>query len=571
MIPLLAQFVAPPLQPGPVRLPGQDGLRQERPASRDGVLVPPRELQPSVEPPAGAPPLRPRFPLVGEPVKTVPISGLPEVRGLTVYSPEIVRRTLAPCASVSDPAERLRSCAAALTARLVADGYINSRVYVKSTPLPGRLEVVEGNVAEVRVNGGDPRLNRRVQRLLRPLQGQALNLPRVERDLQLLRRQPGVNRVQGRLSRLGSDPSQASLAVNLPPGRPPWQGQFALRNDGNDGSGEGRAVATLLKPSLAVDGDSLLLYGELNASDAPDLGTVIGSLSYTIPLADTLSLTGAFGYTRRNLVELSDPLDGFSTSQYQGLVQLEWVFHETLRQRWSLFAGYSGNRSNNYLDDAVLPEVLPESVRKPSNGYLRLGVNGSGVSDRAGWSGTAFLLQGIAAATPATQRQELDAVGIEPGQATAIGALVTGSWAFAPSWQLNVRAGGQVAFQPLTTPMQFTLGSDVGLRGLPGQLISGDNGWLATGEVSWTFWQKGNQALQLVPFIGAGGVRTDLPDVSFSETVGSGGVLARWLYGTSWEVEVGWVEQFSSNDNLGAWTDDWALGQGFYGKIQYSF
>jgi hemolysin activation/secretion protein len=319
-----------------------------------------------------------------------------------------------------------------------------------------------------------------------------------------------------------------------------------------------------------VGGDSLLLYGELNASDAPELGSVITSLSYTLPLADTLSLTGAFGYSRRNLVELSDPLDGFSTSQYQGLVQLEWVFHETLRQRWSLFAGYSGNRSNNYLDDAVLPEVLPESVRKPSNGYLRLGVNGSGVSDRAGWSGTAFLLQGIAAATPATQRQELAVAGIDPGQATAIGGLVTGSWAFAPSWQLNVRAGGQVAFQPLTTPMQFTLGSDVGLRGLPGQLISGDNGWLATGEVSWTFWQKGNQALQLVPFIGAGGVRTDLPDFSFSDTVGSGGVLARWLYGNSWEVELGWVEQFSTNDNLGSWTD-WALGQGFYGKIQYSF
>jgi hypothetical protein len=35
-------------------------------------------------------------------------------------------------------------------------------------------------------------------------------------------------------------------------------------------------------------------------------------------------------------------------------------------------------------------------------------------------------------------------------------------------------------------------------------------------------------------------------------------------------VELGWVEQFSTNDNLGSWTD-WALGQGFYGKIQYSF
>ena len=60
---------------------------------------------------------------------------------------------------------------------------------------------------------------------------------------------------------------------------------------------------------------------------------------------------------------------------------------------------------------------------------------------------------------------------------------------------------GQVAFNELTSDMGFGLGSDVGLRGLPGTLISGDNGWLST-ELNWTFWQNSKNALQLVPFMG---------------------------------------------------------------------
>jgi hemolysin activation/secretion protein len=485
-----------------------------------------------------------------------------------VYGPEEVRRILAPCAAIADPGERLQACAEALNARLKADGFINSRAYVQES-MAG-LEVVEGRIVEVRVEGGSAWQRRRVQRLIEPLRGSVLRIPGVEGDLQLLRRQPGLTRVVGRLNRLGSDASQASLTIVLPQGGQPWQGEVSLRNDGNNASGELRTHATLLKPSLARGGDTLLLYGELNASDESDLGAAIASISYTYPLADPLLLTGALGYSRRNLVELEDPFDGFSTSQYQGLVQLEWVFRETLRQRWSFFAGYSANRSNSYLDDAVLPSLLPESVRRPSNGYLRLGVNGSGLGEQTLWSGTAYLLQGIAAATPGDQREELAGVGIEPGRATAIGGVIAAAWSFAPGWQINLRTGGQIAFHPLTTPMQFTIGSDVGLRGLPAQLISGDDGWLGSGELAWTAWRNDRQAIQLVPFVGAGWVRTELPDITFSDTVGAGGILVRWLEGDSWEAEVGWVEQFSADDNLGTW-QDWALGEGLYARIQYRF
>ena len=88
--------------------------------------------------------------------------------------------------------------------------------------------------------------------------------------------------------------------------------------------------------------------------------------------------------------------------------------------------------------------------------------------------------------------------------------------------------------------------------------------------MAWTVWRKGGQGVQLVPFLGAGGVSTNVDGIRFSGTVGSGGLLARWTSDAGWLVELGWVEQFSTADNPGVWTD-WALGNGLYAKVQYRF
>lgn len=118
--------------------------------------------------------------------------------------------------------------------------------------------------------------------------------------------------------------------------------------------------------------------------------------------------------------------------------------------------------------------------------------------------------------------------------------------------------------------MRFTLGSDVGLRGLPGQLVSGDSGWLSTAELAWTFWQNPHHSLQLVPFVGAGGIRTSIPGGRITDTVGSAGLLVRWQAEPAWVMELGWVDQFSTDDSDGPW-NDWALGKGLYGRVQYRF
>ena len=491
-----------------------------------------------------------------------------------MYPPTEVERILNGCGrSAPNAAERLKQCAAALTARLVADGYVNTRVYVNDSQTPGQLEVVEGRIVELRVKSQDQRLARKVQRLLLPLQGSILNLGKVGEQLQLLKRFPGISNVRGNLSRLGSDPAQGVFTVSLERGSTPWQGEVSIRNDGSNGSGEARAVATVVKADLATAGDTLLLYGELDSDSTPSLGAVISSVSYTFPISDTWSFTSSFGYSRRNLVELPGEI---ASNQFQGLGQLEWVFHETLSQRWSLFASFSGNRSNTYLSGRAFPQIapatgrVPEKDRAPRNGYLRMGMNANGLNGGVGWGGSAYVLQGIASATNTQQRQELALVGIDPGQATALGGLVSAAWGIAPRWLLSMRAAGQWALAPLMSSMQFTVGSDAGIRGLPGQLISGDSGWLGTAEATWTAWQGKRNRAQLVPFIGVGGIQTPLKGKTLSDTIGSYGLLARWLQGDNWQFELGWVDQFQTNQNIGVWTD-WALGKGLYAQIKYRF
>lgn len=559
---LLAQLVAPPLQPGPVRLPEEMPLQQQRPQTP----TPERPIFPLPES-APEPSPSPEQPKEQEP-RDGELSPAPIIEGQTPYSPEQLRQILSQCRRRS-PAETLLACAAALTARFTADGYVNTRVFTRPTPPPGVLTVVLGRIAELRISSSDEALARTVRSRLRTLQGQVLNLPSLERQLLLVRSLPGVGQIKGSLGRLGSDPTEAILNLAIDPAPAPWNGDFSVRNDGNAGSGEWRGVGILVKNSLATRGDTFLIYGELNADQQAELGATITSLSYTLPLAERLNFTSSFGYSQRNLVELPG---SFSFRQYQGLGQLEWTVHQGLNQRWMVFGGFSGNSTSSFqsgLPTPLLYGAAGAGVTQTSSGYLRGGVAFGGSRGPVSWGGNVYALQGIAGVSNAQQRAAMASVGVNPGRATALGGLLSLAWGITDRLQFNGRLAGQVAFNPLTNEMGFALGSDVGLKGLPGTLISGDNGYLWTTELAYTVWRNSRQAVQLVPFIGYGGISLTRNNAFASDTVGSAGVLARWLAGPNWTLELGWIDAIDEGDRA-IW-GNWLIGSGVYSSIKYRF
>ncbi|KZR70970.1 hypothetical protein PMIT1318_02112 [Prochlorococcus marinus str. MIT 1318] len=557
---LLAQLVAPPIQPGPVRLPEQVPM-ESRPRRNDST-------QPVI--------LTPQPPRPGDPERIpkategIPSSSWrPPITGTTPYSPEQLRSILKSCGRQTIP-KTLQTCAASLTAQLVRDGFVNTRVFTLTKPSPGSLEVVEGRIAELRITSTDQVIQADVEKQLNPLIGSVLHLPTLEKALVSVRSIPGVGQITGDLGRLGSDATQAILNLSIDSIPIPWMGDFSLRNDGNAGTGAYRGVTTVVKNSLFKRKDTFLLYMEVNGDDDPELGAAITSASYTWPLSDTWRLTGSMGWSRRWLVEALGVGHEISFRQFQGMAQLDTTLYESDNQFWSAFASISSSRNDGYLGGYNAPLVAGGGLNGwLHGGYLKAGVNFGGGSGKLNWGGNVYGLQGISGFSTEDQLKELAAFEIKPGEARAVGGLVNLGWTIQPNVKVNMRAAGQWGFTKLPSDMGFGIGSDVGLIGLPGSLISGDSGWMGRGEVVFTAWQKGNQAFQIVPFFGMGGVRTEFSDLVITDTVGSGGLLGRYING-AWLMELGWADSFETNDNIGIW-QDWIIGNGLYARLQYRF
>ena len=343
MLLLLAQLASPPIQPGPARVPAERAPNQQPqfPSQTDSETTPSITL-PSDEPltPA-AEDSSPAGPATPGSSRTVTIVGnLP-------YSKSDLSELLERCSKANDQASRLQQCAEALTGLLQKDGYVNSRVYVEAEPAPGQLNVVMGQLVELRIESENAGLEQRVRQRLSPLLNRTLNLPELQQQLLLLKQRSVVGTVAGSLGKLGSDPTQAVLNLAVTPAKQPWRGDLSISNDGNAGSGEWRSVAVLQKPTFLTNGDIFQFYGELSADGNPELGTTLGSLSYTYPLSESWTLTGSFGASRRKLVEAKGAANDLSFRQFQGLAQLQWTFAESSNQTWYASAGLSINRNNS--------------------------------------------------------------------------------------------------------------------------------------------------------------------------------------------------------------------------------
>ena len=158
----------------------------------------------------------------------------PTVIGESPYSPQDIDNALKNCGKAT-PAETLNACAAALTARFIKDGYVNTRVYTLPDPVPGALEIVMGVIAELQIESSNAELKAKVEAQLEPLLGGVLHIPTLEKALVKVRR-GGVGEISGNMGRLGSDPTKAVVTLGVEAAPPtPLRGDFSISNNGSPG------------------------------------------------------------------------------------------------------------------------------------------------------------------------------------------------------------------------------------------------------------------------------------------------------------------------------------------------
>jgi hemolysin activation/secretion protein len=277
------------------------------------------------------------------------------------------------------------------------------------------------------------------------------------------------------------------------------------------------------------------------------------------------------GYSHGNFVEFKGDLHKLNFRTLQGLIQVDTVFHQGDGLSWTGAAGISASRTASFAGNSSAPFLVAGGGEdgRTRSGNLKISTTVSGITGPTAWNANGYLLQGFPGITSDKHLHNLDLLGIDVGEARALGGLANLTLLATPNVSLSLRGGGQVAFSSLPSSMGFSLGSDVGLIGLPGSIASGDSGWLAVGELIWTVWEKDKQQLQLLPYIGKGGIHTKLAGVIFEDQVGSGGLIARYTQ-DRWQLEIGWANTFETKDNPGTW-NDWWLGHGVHTKLRYAF
>lgn len=552
MIILLAQIIEPPIQPGPARIPGR-----EVPISK------PKEIRLEIEGDQNDSGI---FDKQSADEGDAAIT----VEGDLPYNKREARKILNDCNQYNN-FNKASKCASDINARLQRDGYINTRVISESKNGSSQLIIIPGRLIEIHINSKSEWLSSKIEKLLNPLLNRIFNIYEIKNALLKVERLGITSQISGSIGKLGSNPTKATLNITAEESPKPWRGQATIRNDGNTGSGEWRSMTVIQKKNLLVRGDIFQFYGELNTDKDPELGAGIGSLSYTYPVTQNLGITSSFGASRRYLVEFSKPFRDLSFRQYQGLIQGDWTFHESATTSSYAFLGISANHNNSYYKNESIPIILGGGIDGDlTGGYARIGVGHRRTINSFSWTGQLYGLQGINSFSSQDELRNLRYIGVRPSAARAIGAYTTGLWAINKKLIAKGIAGGQFALNPLTTSMGFSVGSNNGLRGLPGTLISGDNGWISNLELEWSLLKFKDNQIKVVPFGGAGGIRTTRVGVTLDDTVGSYGVLVRWQHRNKLSVDLGWAKQFNVDDNAGLW-NNWTIGNGLYTKVSYQF
>ena len=563
MATLVAQMVAPNTQPGPLRLPAKKPQTTTVPNDERDQL----ELDQGLE--ISEPNQKNQK---GDATRSNPDPDQPiRIKGELPYDARKLREILGSCTSEVDPRTRLTQCAAALTAKLVADGYINSRVFVTSTAKGAQLELIEGRIAEISVSGASQRLNDAVYNKLEHLKSEALNIFTLDQKLATIRQERLIQRLQARLKRLGSQISETALIVDLEPRQFPWRGFVQASNDGSGGTGEMRAVGVVSKENIVKDNDTLLLFSEISGNTDPDFGSFLGSISYRYPIASALDLTLAGGFSQRRLIDSPSNNTLISYRMKQGSIQMDWNVYQSPTKVWSVFGSFSGDQSRLYIDGHPISKKtsLDSIQRKPRSAFARFGVSGLGAGAKHRWMTTLYAIQGIAASVPERQRELRLRDGVDVGKALALGGQAGLEWDLSDTLMFKANVAGQFAVQPLMPSMGFVVGADQGLVGLPSQWISGDSGWLGVAELPWTFAEGRQGTFQLVPYLGGGGVQTELSQIEESNSVISYGLFVRYQNKEqNFNLDFGVVDNTTTRPHN---SSSVLLNQGLYISTSYQF
>tara|TARA_B100001093_G_C26848619_1_gene1024029 strand:- start:531 stop:2189 length:1659 start_codon:yes stop_codon:yes gene_type:complete len=497
------------------------------------------------------------------------INWLPKIQGEIPYSFEQIKILLNTCKGQSLE-ETLNSCAAKLTAELVNDGYSNSRVYTLLEGKNGTLDVIMGRIYELKIRSDNEAIKQKVYIILEELKDQILHQPTLQKKIAEAKEIKNIGQISGDISRLGSDPTKAILKINATYNPSDWQRQLNVRNDGSSGTGQWRSIGSFVKTDIFKKNDMYIGMIEINTDQQAEVGSQLYSSTYVFPISKKLNLTNSFAYSRSDMVEFEGDLRTLRFDSLQFNFQLDRSLINNEFKTLSSFASFSNGRTESFFGGILTPLVTGANTEGwVRGGHIKAGLNFTKTDQKKFFSGSIYGQQGLSFLSKDIQLEDFELNGIFPGQSKALGSNINFSWTINPRFGINLSSSAQLALNPLTSGMSFSLGGSSGLKGLTSSVTGGDSGWQQTIEGVITTYQKEGKAFQVVPYIGYGEVNTKVNGITTDDSAGSAGILFRAI-NSNQIYELGFYKFINTKDNAGTW-NDWLLGNGIFSSISINF
>lgn len=457
--------------------------------------APPIELAPAPasEAPAGAKDI------------TFTLTGL-TVDGMTAYPADgfaaLYRDKLGQTVSLAD----IFALAQAIEARYRADGFVLSRVVVPAQRIADgrvRLQVVEGRVAEVTVQGETGDVQNLIEAILAPVGGGGgpTSLATIERALLLVNDLPGLQ-ARGTLSPRGGEAGASRLLVEV--SRKPFDGFAAVDNRGSRFTGPVSATLGAAMNSFTGLGErlDLIVYSTL-LNDEQRLVQLDGQATLA-PDGLTLEASVAYGEGRPGFTLKPSDIETESLRASIGLR------YPVLRGRRLSLWGSVAVESYDERDEVPGGDLVRDHIRSlRTTGELQLYDSLGGVTDItiSGHLGLPLL----GATDKSDSVVSRDAAS---GRFAKLSAELTRHQHFFAlddgSIDGLVTVGGQLASRALLADQEFRLGGYRFGRGYAPGEVSGDDGIGLSSELqlNTNFAADGEVAmpLQLYGFFDAGRV-----------------------------------------------------------------
>jgi hemolysin activation/secretion protein len=393
-----------------------------------------------------------------------------DIVGATVFAPDELRPLYADLLGKEVGLTDILNVADAIEAKYRERGFIISRAYVPPQRVGNGvfvINVVEGYVSGIALEGGDPGVRSLIQAYIDPvLQSKPLVLEPMERGLLLANDLPGVQ-AAGLLRPSPDTPGASDLVVNVT--QSPWTGGFNADNRGSKFTDRWTIGGDVEWNSPLGDGDQV----SANIQSAPDPNIRIqGTARYQHPIG-TSGLTGSAYVTVSNgapvgtLGKLK-----LTTNSIAVGPRLSYPLIRTRAQSLTIEGGFT------WQDAEVRSDLSPPTQISHDHWHV---VDAALTYTQTGfWNGNTSATLDVAQGVPGLGATENDSPSLSrPGAHTDFTKITATVKRIQVIWgpvNVALTAQGQHAFEPLVVGEQISFGGYQIGRGYDPAALTGDDG-----------------------------------------------------------------------------------------------